>query len=103
LDGERVGVVSSNKTDSINGEEGTENGSTLNDNVVIEEIRQASHDESTGDVETPIGSGGSSDKLVHYSVVKNKAKSEATPAGEYESTKLSIFLEDKSKQESHQN
>ena len=55
LDGEWIGVVSSDETHTIHGDERAENGSALDDYVVVEEVCEASHDKRACDNEAPVG------------------------------------------------
>ena len=96
---EWVLIASCDHTDSVDEEEGAEEGSRLNEDVIIEEEGEHSKDEGHSNHEAPITHLAVTDKFVDTSVVGDEAKCEAAPAGETEGSELGEFLEDEAENE----
>ena len=101
LDSEWVRVVTRHHADAIHGQEGPEDGSTLNDNVVVQEVSEDAHHEGAADVERPVATRGTPDNLICKGVVKDETQSEPTPACQHEGAHLRVLLEDETEQEAH--
>ena len=84
---EWVGIVARNETDPVHCEEGAENGSALDEDVVVEENCQDTKYDTTADRDSPKQVDAIAD-VVEEGVVKNDSNGEATPSGKEESANL---------------